>query len=522
MKNSLKKILVGLAAVVVLIACFGIFLNYYWIDKELPKIINEKNKSPYYITYKNLDVSLLTSTITATDIVLVPKAALKDSIGRQGIYATVESVVVRRFSVLSLFFTDRIKAAAIVINKPKVTLYKKDEKRIDYSKSIRSDVVEPFEKIISVSSVSLNHGDVTILYPKNEKPMLRASNISVELDGISIDENQLKRKVPFAYKTYAFTCDSVYYKPNAQYHVRTGKIETKNDGFTLHGLEYLTDLSRTQFVKSIDTERDMYNIKVRKLSFDKLSWGFRADDTLFVHSKMVRLDNVNANIYRDKRKADDLRKKKLYNALLRDLKFDLRVDTLAVRNSTLQYEEQINDVAPGKLRWSKFNLTALHVYSGFEQTKMPDVRILVDARFMDVAPLKADWRLNVLDKSDGFQIKGSIKNFPVERLTQFSKPYINLTSKGIMDEVYFDFYGNDNGAKGTFGLNYDDFKVTVYKKNDRKKKNKLLSAVANVLVKNDSDDKVKKVEIEVEREKDKSFYNMFWKSIADGLKKILI
>lgn len=88
--------------------------------------------------------------------------------------------------------------------------------------------------------------------------------------------------------------------------------------------------------------------------------------------------------------------------------------------------------------------------------------------------------------------------------------------------MYFDFHGNDNGSKGNFGLNYDDLKFTIYKKNDRKKKNKFLTAVAGIFVKKDSDEKIKQTEIEVEREKDKSFYNMFWKSIAEGLKKILI
>ncbi|MBD3583124.1 hypothetical protein [Flavobacterium selenitireducens] len=522
MKKYLKKILVGFGVLLLLVLGFGLFFNYYWIDAELPKIINERNKSPYYITYKNLHVSLLSSSIKASEIVLVPKASLADSIHKKGIYATVESVEVNNVSLWNLIFSDRIKASGIVVNRPKVTLYKKDEKKIDYSKSIGADVVEPFGKIISVSSVKLRNGDVTILYPKNEKPMLRASNVNIELDGIGINDAQLKRKVPFSYETYAFTCDSVFFKPNIFYHVKTGRIETKNNGFTLHDLEYLCDMDRKTFVRSIASERDLYNIKVKKLSLDDLSWGFREDDSMFVHSKTVRLDRVNANIFRDKRKTDDLRKKKLYNALLRELKFDLRIDTLAIRNSILEYEEQVNDVAPGKLRWSPFNLTALHIYSGFEQKKLPDVRIFIEAKFMDVAPLKADWRLNVLDKSDGFRIVGSIKNFPVERLAPFSKPYINAIGEGVLDEVYFDFRGNDNGAKGTFGVNYDDLKFTIYKKKDRNKKNKLLTAVAGIFVKKDSDEKVKKAEIEVEREKDKSFYNMFWKSIAEGLKKIMI
>lgn len=522
MKKYLKKIGLGLAILLALIIGFGLYFNYYWVDKELPLIINEKNKSPYYITYKNIHVSLLTSTIKASDITLVPKATLKDTKSKAGIFATIESIEVRGFSTWSLIFSDRIKAGRIIVNKPNVTLYKQTDKKIRYSKSLSARVVAPFEKIISVREVELRNGDVTILYPKSGKPMLRARNISIELAGIAINDDVLKRKIPFAYKTYSFSCDSVYFKPNAYYHIKTAKIETKNDGFRLEKLEYLCDMNRKTFVKSIGTERDLYNIKVDKLNLNKLSWGFREDDTLFVHSHKLQLDGVNANIFRDKRVTDDVRKKKLYNALLRDLNFDLRIDTLAVRNSTLEYEEQVGEGGPGKLRWSPFNLTAVNVYSGFEQKELPDVKIHITARFMDVAPMNVNWSLNVLDKSDGFRIRGSIKKFPVERLTPFSKPYMNFTGKGILDEVYFDFKGNDDGSKGNFAINYDDLKFTVYQKDDRKKKNKLLTAVTRLFIKKDTKEKVKHTEIEVAREKDKSFYNMFWKSIAEGLKKILI
>lgn len=522
MKKHLKKIFIGFGILIAIIAAFGLYFNYYWIDKELPLILNEKNKSPYFITYKNLNVSLLSATIKATDISVVPKAALKDSTQKAGIYAKVESVEVSRFSVISLFFSDRIKAGSITVRKPQITIYKKDEKKTQYSKSLSDDVVAPFEKVISVSQVALQNGDVTIRYPKTAKPMLSARNISIALDGIAITDDLLKRKIPFAYKTYAFSCDSVYFKPKGAYHVKTGKIETKNDGFKVEKLAYLCDLNRAAFVKSLQTERDQYNITVGKLQLNALSWGFRADDTLFVHSKKLQLDGVNANIFRDKRVADDLRKKKLYNSLLRDLGFDLRIDTLAIRNSTLEYEEQVGEGGAGKLRWSRFNLTATNIYSGFEQTKLPDVKIAISAKFMNVAPMKVNWNLNVLDKSDGFRIRGSIKKFPVEELSEFSKPYMNFTGKGILDEVYFDFRGNDNGSKGNFGINYDDLKITIFQKEDRKKKNKFLTAVAGLFVKKDTKEKVKHAQIEVEREKDKSFYNMFWKSIAEGLKKILI
>ena len=68
-----------------------------------------------------------------------------------------------------------------------------------------------------------------------------------------------------------------------------------------------------------------------------------------------------------------------------------------------------------------------------------------------------------------------------------------------MDEVRFNFSGNDFNNKGTFSIKYDDLKVEIYQNDKRLKKNKFLSAIGNLFVKNDSEEELKSTEIEVER-----------------------
>ena len=54
-------------------------------------------------------------------------------------------------------------------------------------------------------------------------------------------------------------------------------------------------------------------------------------------------------------------------------------------------------------------------------------------------------------------------------------------------------------------------------------KRKLLSAVGNAAVKNDSRGQMKNVEVKnIERKQDKSFFNFFLACILDGLKKALL
>ena len=112
--------------------------------------------------------------------------------------------------------------------------------------------------------------------------------------------------------------------------------------------------------------------------------------------------------------------------------------------------------------------------------------------------------------------------FPANQLKPFTKPYMNVAVDGMLNEVYFNFTGNDKTSKGDFAIKYDDIKVTIFRKNKPQKKNKLLTAVGNLFVKNDSDEKLVEAEVELERIPEKSFYNFLWRNIGEGLKKTLL
>ena len=515
------KIVVAVAFLLVLILVLNIGLNW-WIKFQLPKIINEKNESSYVITYKKIDVSLLDSNIKANDIVIIPKTALTDTINKSGIYAKVKSVEVKEFKLWSLLFSDKIKARSITINTPKLILYKKSQKTGNYSSKVRSSVVAPFEKIIAVSDIYLDHGDIKIIDFHTNAALLSVQNVKLQLNGIIITETILKNTVPFYFQNYAFTCDSLYYRASNFYHVKTHVIKASKSDLIVNHFELIPEYSRAAFVKKIPQEKDLFTVLSTAIVVQKMKWGFKQQD-FFFHSQCIALNDLTANIYRSKIPADDLKKKPLYNKLLRDLKFDLKLDTLKITNALLQYEEEKSfDKGAGKLSFNKFNLTATHIRSGFKQQKLADLEININCRFMNTSPLSVNWRFNVMDKSDGFKIKGAIRNFEIEKIIPFSKPYMNVTAKGILNEMHFNFIGNDRKNQGTFSVKYDDLKLTVYKKEDRKKKNKLLTFVANLFVKNDTKKKLKEAQINVDRIPEKSFYNFLWRSIAEGLEKILI
>ena len=519
--NKTKKTLFISIGILILLGLLTIGINS-WIELKLPKLINNENNSIYQIDYDDVDFSIWNSTITVHQVSVAPKTSLENTDKKMGVYGTVEELEVKGFNLLSILFGEKIKAASLVISKPNLILYKNKDNTVKDYDNINSKVVEPFEKTIVVSDLILTEGNLKILDTENEKLMLNAMNINFKVEGIILNEKTINKKIPIVYRNYALDCDSIQYSAGEFYTIKSNKISATQNGLAIKNFQLIPTYSRQEFVQKIPTEKDLYTILAKDISLNKMAWGFK-DETFFFKSNSIVVNKMTANIYRSKIPADDVSKKELYNNLLRNLKADIKVDTLQIKDSFLTYEEaKTFEKEAGKLLFADFNLLAQSIESGKNKTNLPDVKINVTSNFMKKSPLKVDWSFNVLDKTEGFKIKGSILNFDAEELQIFTKPYMNVKVNGELEEVYFDFAGNDTMNKGKFSLKYDDLKVVVYRGDNRVKKNKLLSTIGNLVVKNDSDEKLKKAEIEVERNQEKSFFNFLWISIADGLKQILL
>ena len=515
--SLLKKTIISIISILTLILLVNFSLNL-WLTNRLPKVINENNTTLYHFNYDELKVDLFPSNIYLTNLVISPKIKPKNSNAKIGVYSKIKTITITNFSIWHFIFNNIIKAKSINIDQPNVILYQKEKD----TKNIRKEITKPFEKLILVSNIYITKGKLAVISTTKNKIILSSQNISSNLEGIIVNDAILDNKIPFLFNKYLISCDSLFYQTNDFYTIKAHKIKTTNQSLEIKKFEYLPEYSRAEFVKKIPKEKDLFTIKASSMNINSIDWGFK-NDVFFINAKSIVLDDVNANIYRNKIPEDDLSKKPLYNALLRKIKFPLKIDTLLIRRSKLVYEEEINFIkGPAKLTFDQFNLNATHIQSGFGLKKAEDVDIKVECRFMKDSPLNIRWKFNVLDLNDNFTIKGNIQNFDIKSMYQFTKPYINASFDGVFDSYAFDIRGNDKSAYANASLKYKDLDVTFYKKNNPEKKAKLKNTVVNLIIKKDSKDTSKQAKIELDRIQEKSFYNFLWRSIAESLKKILI
>lgn len=508
-----KKIIYTLLILLLL----GISINFgvkYYANKKLPAILKEQKNFPYAVTYNKLDINIWAGSFSLHDVQLRPKAGAADTL-KNTLYASIKEIGVKGFSVWKLLSDNQILANRVEVIQPQAVLYD-TKKKYD----IKDDIEKPFRQVIQTGSVSIEQGRFRML-DSLKHPTLKVSNVFFTLTNITVDSTSVKKNIPVRYRDYTLKADSLYYRAGKHYNITAAHVAATDTSFTARGFHLLPRQTRKQFVNMVPLENDQFNISASGIQVSSADWGF-VRDTFYFHTPQVVISKVNANIYRSKEPNDDPKRKKLYSELLRSLNFDLDVKRLLIKNSDIQYEEQIDFAKPAaRVSFSKFYATAANICSTVGRRTLPDTRIDVQCLFMRKAPLSVNWVFNTNNFNDAFTIKGNLQNIHSEDINPVAKPLMNVTTTGMLNDIQFTFNGNRERGSGTFAIKYANLKVAMYKK-DGQKKNKLLSAVGNLLVKNDSDNRLAQATPEVIRKKDKSVFNFLWLFVQQGLKETLL
>lgn len=379
-----------------------------------------------------------------------------------------------------------------------------------------------FQDSIVVKQLSIQNANYAVRSLTNNHELLFIKNLNLDLDDVKVHPISWTRKIPFDYGNLNASYAQLDYHPNAVYHISTEKMNFVKGRLSVNHFKMKPKLSRSQFVRSLKREKDLFDITAKHLLFEQLEGKFIGQDFSLAVSKAV-FDQVDADIYRSKIPPDDPTKKPMYSQLLRNLPFYLKVDELRLKNAKIAYEEETEKSdGAGELLFSNFNAQITNIHSGFKQTRLPDVEVKVQTDFMNDAKLATIWTFNPMDRTEKFRMKGSIHYFDAQKMSPFIQPYLHVSAAGKMKEIRFDFIGNDREATGDFGMQYEDLKITLYHPETGKPR-KFLTSLGNLALKNNTGDEFKTVELKtVQRKQDRSFFNFFWLCVQQGLKQTIL
>jgi len=201
----------------------------------------------------------------------------------------------------------------------------------------------------------------------------------------------------------------------------------------------------------------------------------------------------------------------------------LTIDSLHIKNATIVYEERVIARQPaGAINFSKLNAAIGNVSNTYAQGEK-NTTIHINSIFMGESPLKINWSFDVNDTRDTFQIQGELDALNATKMNSFTKASLNVQLEGKVKKTYFNINGNDRSSTVDLRISYDNLKVEILNKEN--KRNWFLSTVANIFVRKDTDTRegsFKEGKATAERNRDKSFFNYLWINIQEGLKDVMV
>ena len=501
------------------------FLNTGIFDVNVKKIIydNETAKSPIPFLYENFDVKGQSVALNTGDQKInIAAYALNDSSGEfrkvslkpaiQNPRKTTADMDIERihYSINDWKFIEKklkLDVRNVLIEGANGKILVK--KKTNVKKT--NNTYDGLEFPLLIKNVEVKNSNLT--YDQGQQP-LTFKHLNAQFSNIEMNKSTSKKGIPFNTGDYKIQSKDFNYKTKF-YQLSAAVVNLNKNEMDLQKFQLKPLYSRAQFVRMIPKEKDLYTISANRILM-KGNWNLISSDS-FIDATHLKIDGLNANIFRSKVPTDDNSVKPLYSEQLRKINFPMYIANVDIVNSLLEYEEDTpKSDGPGKLVFNNFNLNAKNVNSGKTNGKPTVIPITVHCKFFNVSPMIINWSINTANPNDNFTIGGEFSDLPASRVNMFVEPYLKIRTAGLIQQMKFNFKGNNHGISGTMTMKHQDFKVSILKQDGEK--NKLLSSVANIFVKTNSDKYPESVVVQgVKRDPSKSFFNLFWKGVEEGL-----
>ncbi len=496
MKKS-KKVGISILAVIGGILLILFLLGIYAKQKIKSTLEEELGEN---LQYEELDVSLISRRIKFT----------RPEISFSGNTINAEEISINGIGLYQYLMNKNIRVNDIELKSPVATFSKAKDT------AGTSGNGKNFQQDIKVGSLSIENGEIRTVKNDTSETPLFALLESFSLSDIVVNSETIERKIPFNYNFYGFKVDSVYMALDDQHDFSVGNLSSENGRINLERFRILPKYDKVEFQRHIPYEKDRFELLVESIQLDSLSWGFKSD-SLQIQNPLMTIRGADLEIYRNKLVQDDPRNKTLYSEKIRNIPFKIDFDSIHVEQSKIVYEEKVKeDRPPGMVSFHEIKAGISNISNmGLEASKSKTV-IDANALFMGVTPLEVDWQFDISNEWESFTISGNFGTVPASAINEFVRPAMNVEVEGNIDYLAFSYSGNDDKAVGDVRIQYRDFKVVILQKGGEEK-NSFWSAIANLFISNNAvNEDVVNQDLEVTRNKKKSFWNYAWLMIREG------
>ena len=519
----------------------NISLNHFLIDstKNYRHIISYFIKD-VKVTVENIQLpeSANGSRINITNLLYdAPKKLLHVAAVRQykphdtKPIADIKNVQVSQLNTDAFILFQQLKAGLVTCDGGLVTIYKKSKKLQSGDEAIvlTNDLIDEAQ----IGGIQL--GKTKIVVINTSKPgqppfvindvKFTVSNISSNTNGSTLSELVNNAAWELSASGFSFINKQKIYR----FIVEGLQLNNKTGTVKVNRIFYKPLLTEGAFVNINKVQKDRYDLSFSNINLTGVNFKKLISDNV-IEMEQASLQPV-LKIFNDRTLPFDTTSKvgKYPHQSLLKVPFRMYVKKVVVNNGAVFYKERgRKSKKTGVVNFTSINAQINNVTNIAERIKInATLHLNVKARFLNSADIVTEWLLPLNKIDTAFTVSGNMGGMAATILNSITEP-LGMVSvkKGKINNVVFDIKGNNYKSRGHTTFLYNDLSVTVLKmnENDELKKRGLLSLLANTLIANNNpkNNNTYIGEIDFTRDTQKSFFNLLWKSIFNGVKNTVM
>ncbi|WP_276389590.1 hypothetical protein [Eudoraea chungangensis] len=541
MKNKkLLGFLLGIGIILLIIGIFGhSFLNKAaknYLKSEL-EVLNAKNE--YIYQAGSLDIRLLGGSIVLKDFKIKPSDAYLEAFNNGEApeptlkELSVDQVSFKGIGIIDLLLNNHLNIRNIQINKPTFKIlkhpenYKTDSVPGTSKSNFYLDSIQIRKtKEISLSEFNIVDYELQILDVVSKDTILQYTGKDMTIDGIDLEPSEKNpnyfyfntEKLLFKLQKQTIDLNADFYSVNLDNLV----YDHSKQSIEIDGFAFSPMVENTQIMSASKYTSEVYKLEMQKMNIN----GFNLNP--LIHSGILIIDQIiieqlTAEITKDKSKPFNTKKvKNLPQESLQNLNFPMLIQSIDIKNSTLNYSEQ--DKAPKDLL--DLNLTDLNInisnVTSLKDTTLKNKALEISINTLLSGELPIETKINMPYNSynNAFTFTGhSNKGVNFNKFNSVVFKALNIKIEGgVLNGIKWSAQGNDEKLEGEFTMLYKELEVDLYKEDQSQAKT--LSWLANAVVPKSNpgnNGKVFIASMKFERVKYKGLGNFLWKGIQSGL-----
>jgi hypothetical protein len=387
---------------------------------------------------------------------------------------------------------------------------------------------EPFEAPLTftIGEFNLKNAIFSIYSERDsDEYTSRAEQLSVTLSEIQVKD--AGEPLHSYFSSFSLYAGSVrHFTENGFYEIEMGELEVSDQSRSIvaESFELKPRLSPYEAASKKEHAIDLFRIKSGPLSFERFDFGEWLE-TGGLNVSYGELDSLNIEIDRDRTyPRPDRDFQPMPNAELAGLSFSISADSIRWKNGFLSYTELFHEKdRSGSITFDDIDLllTGVQNSNGSEPIKAG-----ATASFMESAELNAEFEFYPVE-SARHRVKASLGGMDFSVLNETLKNLALVEVKsGSLTTLEFEFEADDDSSSGEMTLLYDELELRFLDDDSLEEgfRNRITSFIANTFAvrSSNSEDDPRTGTMEYERDKDRSMFNFWWRSIEAGIKDTVI